>query len=77
VRRGWSRVKGTPPGVQTFECDLYGTEVVPADANVAGDQQLKHAREQIAIASQYPGRERNLPSGVKVIELDAGKRSNK
>ena len=54
--RGWHRVRGTPPGVQTWESDPDDTEVVQADPNAAGAEQLKHAQEQITIGSQYPGR---------------------
>jgi hypothetical protein len=71
VRRGWKRVRDTPPGVQTFECDPYGTDVVPPDVNVPGTD--RHAQEQIAIAGQYPGRERSLPS-ANIIELNPVKR---
>ena len=73
MRRGWKRVKGGPPNEQTWASDDYDTEVVPADANVAGDAQLKHAQQQIAIASQYPGRQRSIPT-AQIIELDPAKR---
>lgn len=59
--RGWHRVRGTPPGVQTWESALYTEEVIQADPNVAGDQQLRHAKEQLIIGQQYPGRERSQP----------------
>ena len=75
MSRGWRRVRGTPPNVQTWESAPYDTEVIQAD--VTGDAQLKHAREQLDLANRYPGRERSLPSGAKVIELDSGKRSPK
>ena len=55
--RGWHRVR-TPPGVQTWQ-NADGGEVGQAD--VAGDQQLRHAKEQLTLASQYPGGERSLP----------------
>jgi hypothetical protein len=76
MRRGWHRVRGTEPGVQTWECEPFGTEVVQADAGAvkAGDEQLKHAEDQLGLASQYPGRSRSLPSGGKVIVLDPAKR---
>jgi hypothetical protein len=35
--------------------------------NPADDPQLRHAREQIALAGQYPGRSRD-----KAIEFDRG-----
>jgi hypothetical protein len=73
VHRGWHRVRGTPPNEQTWASEPYDVAVVPVDTNVAGDAQLKHAQEQIAIAGQYPGRSRGLPS-AKVIELDPTKR---
>jgi hypothetical protein len=73
----WNRVRGTPPNVQTWTSEPNDAEVVqPGDAS-PGDGQLQHADEQIALASQYPGRSRSFPSGAKVIELDAGKRSPK
>jgi hypothetical protein len=52
----WHRVRDTAPNVQSFETETYQTEVVQADADVAGDQQLRHAKEQLTIAKQYPGR---------------------
>ncbi len=63
-------MKGTPPNVQTFETAPYDTEVVQAD--VVGDAQLKHAKDQLTLASQYPGRQRSLPS-AKVIKIDTTK----
>jgi hypothetical protein len=74
MRRGWSRVRGTPPGVQTWENAPYDAEVVPADANVGGDAQLKHAKEQIALAGQYPGRARGFPS-AEIINIRHPSRS--
>jgi hypothetical protein len=62
-------VRDTAPNVQSFETETYQTEVVQADADVAGDQQLRHAKEQLTIAKQYPGRARSLPSGAKVIDI--------
>ena len=70
--RGWHRVRGTVPNVQTWESDPYDTEVVQADADEAGNQ-LRHAKEQLAIASQYPGRDRSLPS-AKIIKINTAKR---
>jgi hypothetical protein len=71
VRRGWSRVRNTLPGVQTWETAPYDADVVPADVNVPNTD--RHAQEQIAIAGQYPGRQRGFPS-AKIIELDPAKR---
>jgi hypothetical protein len=42
--------------------------------NAVGNEQLKHAK-QLALAQQYPGRERSMPS-AKVFELETIKRSN-
>ena len=75
VGRGWRLVRGTPPGVQTWESTPCDTEVVQAD--VAGDDQMKHAKQQLALANKYPGRERSFPSRAKVIALDASKWSPK
>ena len=77
VGRGWRRVRGTSPNEQCWEYVPYDATVEQADPNAPGNDQLKHAKQQIALAQQYPGRERSLPSGAKVIELDAGKRSPK
>jgi hypothetical protein len=74
VGRGWHRVRGTPLGVQTWESDPYETEVVQADDTDAAGDQLRHAKEQITIGSRYPGRERSVPSGAKLIALGAAKR---
>ena len=60
--RGWHRVKGTPPGVQSFETAAYETEVIQADQNAAGAEQMTHAKEQLALGHAYPGRERSLPN---------------
>ena len=37
-----------------------------ADPNSAEQNQLTHAKQQLALARQYPGRERSLPT-AKVI----------
>jgi hypothetical protein len=67
VGRGWRRVRGTPPGVQTWESEPYDAEVIQPDgADGACDQQLRHAKDQLTLGSQYPGRQRSLPS-AKVI----------
>jgi hypothetical protein len=73
----WNRVRGTPPNVQTWTSEPNGSEIIQAGDASPGDEQLKHANAQIALASQYPGRERGLPSGAEVIKIDAGKRSSK
>jgi hypothetical protein len=70
----WNRVRGTPPNVQTWTSEPNGSEIIQAGDASPGDEQLNHANEQIALASQYPGRARGFPSGSKVIEIDAGKR---
>ena len=62
--------------MQSWEYSSYQTEVEQADPGVAWTE-LRHAKQQIALANQYPGRERSLPSGAKVIEIDTGKRSPK
>jgi hypothetical protein len=64
--RGWHRVRGTSPGVQTWECEPYNATVEQADPNAPGDEQLRHAKEQLALTQQYPGRERSLPSSITV-----------
>jgi hypothetical protein len=46
--------------------------VVQAD-DVAGDGQLRHAKDQLTLANRYPGHERSMPSGANVIEPDAVK----
>jgi len=69
-------VKGTLPGVQTWVSGAYDTEVAKTetDATIAGRDQLRHAKDQLALTRtrMYPGRERSVPRG-KVIVLDAGK----
>jgi hypothetical protein len=59
--------------VQTWASDAHETEVVQADDTDAAGNQLRHAKEQLTIASQYPDRERSLPS-AKVIKIDTVKR---
>jgi hypothetical protein len=61
--RGWHRVRGTPPNVQTWESEPYSEEVVAADPNLSPPSaDLKHAQDQIIIGQQYPGRQRGLPT---------------
>ena len=71
--RGWHRVGNTLLGVQTWESASYGTEVVQADDTDAAGDQLRHAKDQLTIASKYPGRERSLPS-AKIIKINTAKR---
>jgi hypothetical protein len=40
---------------------------------IASTVDLRHAQEQIALASQYPGRQRRSP-GAQVIPIGMGKR---
>jgi hypothetical protein len=68
-------VRGTSPGVQTWESKPYDATVEQADPNAVGNEQLKHAKQQLALAQQYPGRERSMPS-AKVFELETIKRPN-
>ena len=49
VGRGWRRVRGTPPGMQTWESDAYETEVVEADNTDAAGDQLRHAKDQLTM----------------------------
>jgi hypothetical protein len=46
--------------VQTFDCAPYETEVIghPYDTTEA-ERQLAHANQQLALQSQYPGRDRD------------------
>ncbi len=62
MHRGWKRVR-TKPHVQTYECEPYATEVVsPAPDMSELEAQECHAREQIELQHQYPGRGRHLPT---------------
>ena len=66
----WHRLRRPHQGEQSFETEPYKTEVVaPAPDLTDAAQQVQHAHEQIALASQYPGRWRSLPSSTKAIEL--------
>ena len=76
MKRGWTRERGTPPGVQTWESEPYSEEVVAADPNLQTPSDLPHAQDQLIIGKQYPGRERSQPS-AKVIKIDKVKRSPK
>jgi hypothetical protein len=63
---------------QSFATEPYKAEIVEPAPDLADEaQQLRHAREQIALGNQYPGRQRSLPSGTRAIEFDTGKRSPK
>jgi hypothetical protein len=56
----WHQVRGTEPNVQTFEHTACKVEVIdPAPDLADAAQQLRHAQEQIALAGQYPGRQRS------------------
>jgi hypothetical protein len=56
------------PSEETYECTLYGTEVVQTTPDMTeAAKQLRHANEQLAIAGAYPGRGRAQPRD-KVIE---------
>jgi hypothetical protein len=58
----WHKVQHPPPGEQSFETDAYKTEIIEPDVDAAETAaQLRHARDQIAIAEQYPGRQRSQP----------------
>jgi hypothetical protein len=64
------RLTKTPgkPSEETYECTLYGTEVVQTTPDMTkAAKQIRYANEQLAIAGAYPGRERAQPRG-KVIE---------
>jgi hypothetical protein len=57
------------PSEETYECTLYGTEVVQTTLDMTeAEKQLRHANEQLVLAGAYPGRERARPRG-KVIEM--------
>ena len=71
--RGWRRVRGTPPGVQTWESEPYDTSIEAADPNLLAPADFQHAQDQLTIANQYPGRQRSQPS-AKVIKIDPAKR---
>ena len=76
MSHGWRRVKGTPPNVQTWESEPYSEEVVTADPNLQTPSDFQHAKDQLIIGQQYPGRVRSQPS-AKVIKIDKVKRSPK
>jgi hypothetical protein len=65
------------PGVQTWQFSTKA-DASPDDEQLrvntaVGDAELRHANQQIALASQYPGRERSMPR-AKIIEFDTAKR---
>jgi hypothetical protein len=63
----WTKTPGKP-SEETYECTLYGTEVVQTTPDMTeAAKQLRHANEQLAIAGAYPGRARAQPRS-KVIE---------
>jgi hypothetical protein len=62
------RQQPAPPGKQVYEAAPYKAEIVaPALDTGRAAAELQHAREQIALAGQYPGRERSLPADRDVI----------
>jgi hypothetical protein len=69
-------VKGTPPNVQTWESEPYSTNVEAADPNLLAPADLQHAKEQLIIGQQYPGRERSQPS-AKVIKIAPSRRTKR
>jgi hypothetical protein len=55
---------------QTFETEPCKTEIIsPSPGKADAAQQLRHAREQIALAGQYPGRAPRAAPRAEVIEL--------
>ena len=63
----WTKTP-SKPSEETYECTLYGTEVVQTTPDMTeATKQLRHANEQLAIAGAYPDWERAQPRG-KVIE---------
>lgn len=61
MHRGWKRVR-SKPHVQIYETEPYSTDVVSAAPNMREvEAQVRHAREQIELQQQYPGRSRNYP----------------
>jgi len=54
--RGWIKTSDKP-GEQTFEAAPYDIEVVQNTIDMAeAEEQLAHARQQIALTKSYPGR---------------------
>ena len=76
MKRGWTRERGTPPNVQTWTCGAYDEEVVASDPNLSAPPDLPHAKQQLAQAQQYPGRERSQPN-AKVIKIEPSKRTKR
>jgi hypothetical protein len=59
MAREWTRTPAKHPMTETWETELCTTDVVPAfdgDPEQLVADQLAHANEQLAIQSQYPGR---------------------
>jgi hypothetical protein len=54
----WTKTP-SKPGEETYECTLYGTEIVQTVPDLTeAEKQLHHANEQLAFAGAYPGRDR-------------------
>jgi hypothetical protein len=63
----WTKTPGKP-SEETYECTLYGMEVVQTTLDMTeAAKQLRHANEQRAIAGAYPGRGARSRA-AKVIE---------
>jgi hypothetical protein len=63
----WHKQKPENPSEQTYEFDRYQTEVAAVILDAAEiEQQLAHAKEQLALTRQYPGRDPERPR-AKVI----------
>jgi hypothetical protein len=59
--RRWTKTADTST-IQSFECRAYDVETVSPDPDMSEVQdQLQHAREQLAISARYPGRDRPQP----------------
>jgi hypothetical protein len=52
--------------VQTWESEPYSEEVVAADQNLLVPADFQHAKDQLIIGQQYPGRQRSQPK-AKII----------
>ena len=52
----WLKTRDTPT-VTTFECRAYDAEVVHPSLDTSEiQQQMRHARNQLQLSAQYPGR---------------------
>lgn len=65
----WSRVVDVPLSIQKWDSNPDVARDVGPGLNQNVMEQVRHAKQQIALTNQYPGRERERPK-AKIIKFE-------